>query len=212
MPCECGAFLNETQISHSYPLKSQFYGGVYGGSCKTLLHTLHSSLHTLHFKLYTLHTTLCTPHFTLHTIHFTLNTQHSTLYTTLYTPHFTLHTLHSRLCSPHSTDTHTHTHTLTHTHHTPHFTLHTPHFTGYIHPNHIPEYPMISHHQVDKVRLLRMTVTHDLCEALAGDITPYCDASLVASKHDKEGVKGCQVLMPCFPILQPMSVLLWVGY
>jgi len=44
--------------------------------------------------------------------------------------------------------------------------------------------------QVDKVRLLRMTVTHDLCEALAGDITPYCDASLVASKHDKEGV-GC---------------------
>ena len=35
-----------------------------------------------------------------------------------------------------------------------------------------------------------MTVTHDLCEALAGDITPYCDASLVASKHDKEGVKG----------------------
>ena len=41
--------------------------------------------------------------------------------------------------------------------------------------------------QVDKVRLLRMTVTHDLCEALAGDITPYCDASLVASKHDKDG-------------------------
>jgi len=40
--------------------------------------------------------------------------------------------------------------------------------------------------KVDKVRLLRMTVTHDLCEALAGDITPYCDASLVASKHDKE--------------------------
>ena len=37
------------------------------------------------------------------------------------------------------------------------------------------------------MRLLRMTVTHDLCEALAGDITPYCDASLVASKHDKDG-------------------------
>eukprot|EP00913_Durusdinium_trenchii_P022072 g20742.t1 len=40
--------------------------------------------------------------------------------------------------------------------------------------------------KVDKVRLLRMTVTHDLCEALAGDITPYCNADLVASKHQKE--------------------------
>lgn len=36
------------------------------------------------------------------------------------------------------------------------------------------------------MRLLRMTVTHDLCEALAGDITPYCNPSLVASKHEKE--------------------------
>lgn len=40
--------------------------------------------------------------------------------------------------------------------------------------------------KVDKVKLLRMAVTHDLCEALAGDITPFCDPSAVASKHDKE--------------------------
>ncbi|CAJ1357871.1 unnamed protein product [Effrenium voratum] len=40
--------------------------------------------------------------------------------------------------------------------------------------------------KVDKVRLLRMAVTHDLCEALAGDITPFCNPSLVASKFDKE--------------------------
>ena len=40
--------------------------------------------------------------------------------------------------------------------------------------------------KVDKVRLLRMAVSHDLCEALAGDITPYCNPTLVASKHEKE--------------------------
>jgi len=40
--------------------------------------------------------------------------------------------------------------------------------------------------KVDTSRLLRMAVSHDLCEALAGDITPFCDPSVVASKHDKE--------------------------
>lgn len=40
--------------------------------------------------------------------------------------------------------------------------------------------------KVDTVRLLRMAVSHDLCEALAGDITPYCNPTLVASKHEKE--------------------------
>jgi len=39
---------------------------------------------------------------------------------------------------------------------------------------------------VDTTKLLRMAVTHDLCEALAGDITPFCDPTLVESKHDKE--------------------------
>lgn len=39
---------------------------------------------------------------------------------------------------------------------------------------------------VDTVKLLRMAVTHDLCEALAGDITPLCDPTLVDSKHAKE--------------------------
>ena len=40
--------------------------------------------------------------------------------------------------------------------------------------------------KIDGIRLLRMAVTHDLCESLAGDITPFCDAGAVASKHDKE--------------------------
>jgi putative hydrolase of HD superfamily len=40
--------------------------------------------------------------------------------------------------------------------------------------------------QVDKNKLLRMAVTHDLCEALAGDITPFCDPGLISSKHEKE--------------------------
>jgi putative hydrolases of HD superfamily len=39
---------------------------------------------------------------------------------------------------------------------------------------------------VDTNRLLRMALTHDVCEALAGDITPFCNPSLVASKHEKE--------------------------
>ena len=41
--------------------------------------------------------------------------------------------------------------------------------------------------RVDCQRLLRMAVTHDLCEALAGDITPNCPAAVQASKHEKEG-------------------------
>lgn len=40
--------------------------------------------------------------------------------------------------------------------------------------------------KIDGIKLLRMAVTHDLCESLAGDITPFCDAGAVASKHDKE--------------------------
>eukprot|EP00587_Corethron_hystrix_P007422 CAMPEP_0113318202 /NCGR_PEP_ID=MMETSP0010_2-20120614/12848_1 /TAXON_ID=216773 ORGANISM="Corethron hystrix, Strain 308" /NCGR_SAMPLE_ID=MMETSP0010_2 /ASSEMBLY_ACC=CAM_ASM_000155 /LENGTH=256 /DNA_ID=CAMNT_0000175423 /DNA_START=21 /DNA_END=791 /DNA_ORIENTATION=- /assembly_acc=CAM_ASM_000155 len=33
-------------------------------------------------------------------------------------------------------------------------------------------------------KLLRMAVSHDLCESLAGDITPFCDA--ISSKHGLE--------------------------
>jgi putative hydrolases of HD superfamily len=40
--------------------------------------------------------------------------------------------------------------------------------------------------RVDTARLLRMAVTHDVCEALAGDITPLCHSDLVQSKHAKE--------------------------
>ncbi len=31
-------------------------------------------------------------------------------------------------------------------------------------------------------------MTHDLCESLAGDVTPFCDKSMVENKHDKEKI------------------------
>jgi putative hydrolases of HD superfamily len=46
---------------------------------------------------------------------------------------------------------------------------------GQFHPN-----------AVDTTKILRMALTHDLCEALAGDITPFCDEHMVASRYDKE--------------------------
>jgi putative hydrolases of HD superfamily len=49
-----------------------------------------------------------------------------------------------------------------------------------------PETEVYHPSKVDTTRLLRMAVTHDLCEALAGDITPFCDPTLVNSKHEKE--------------------------
>jgi len=39
---------------------------------------------------------------------------------------------------------------------------------------------------VDHSRLLRMAVTHDVCESLAGDVTPHCNPALVASKEEVE--------------------------
>ena len=42
------------------------------------------------------------------------------------------------------------------------------------------------HKKVNQTKLLKMALTHDLCEALAGDITPFCSKELVMSKHDKE--------------------------
>jgi putative hydrolase of HD superfamily len=40
--------------------------------------------------------------------------------------------------------------------------------------------------KVDKNKLLRMTVSHDLCESLAGDITPHCGAVLLQGKEANE--------------------------
>lgn len=41
--------------------------------------------------------------------------------------------------------------------------------------------------KVDSARLLKMAVTHDLCESLAGDVTPFCDPGLVSTKEEREG-------------------------
>ena len=40
--------------------------------------------------------------------------------------------------------------------------------------------------KIDGVKLLRMALTHDVCESIAGDVTPFCDAGVVASKYDNE--------------------------
>jgi putative hydrolase of HD superfamily len=39
---------------------------------------------------------------------------------------------------------------------------------------------------LDGIKLLKMALTHDVCEALAGDITPHCEAHLLQSKHERE--------------------------
>jgi putative hydrolases of HD superfamily len=39
---------------------------------------------------------------------------------------------------------------------------------------------------VDATKLLKMAVTHDLCESLAGDITPHCDPTLIRNKEARE--------------------------
>lgn len=40
--------------------------------------------------------------------------------------------------------------------------------------------------KVNGDRLLRMALTHDLCESLAGDTTPFCSPQEVLSKHENE--------------------------
>uniref|UniRef100_A0A0G4G2S7 HD domain-containing protein n=1 Tax=Chromera velia CCMP2878 TaxID=1169474 RepID=A0A0G4G2S7_9ALVE len=52
----------------------------------------------------------------------------------------------------------------------------------YSHPDTAKFHPS----KVDTTRLLKMAVSHDLCEALASDITPFCDPKKVASKHETE--------------------------
>lgn len=39
---------------------------------------------------------------------------------------------------------------------------------------------------INSMKLIKMAVSHDLCESIAGDITPFCNADVVASKYDKE--------------------------
>ena len=46
--------------------------------------------------------------------------------------------------------------------------------------------PELDPTNIDPNHLLRMALTHDLCEAMAGDVTPYCAAELVQSKEMAE--------------------------
>lgn len=54
-------------------------------------------------------------------------------------------------------------------------------------------FPQYDPSRLNLNRLLKMALTHDLCEALAGDVTPFCDAAAVRSKHDKEDAAMCEI-------------------
>ncbi len=43
----------------------------------------------------------------------------------------------------------------------------------------------IFHFQVDREKCIKMALTHDLCEAIAGDVTPLCGVSS-EEKHEQE--------------------------
>uniref|UniRef100_A0A7S1B0C6 HD domain-containing protein n=1 Tax=Noctiluca scintillans TaxID=2966 RepID=A0A7S1B0C6_NOCSC len=66
--------------------------------------------------------------------------------------------------------------------------------------------------KVNQARLLRMAVTHDVCEALAGDITPFCDPSVVASKHDKEDQAMQAIKQVVGDLLGQELYSLWAEY
>ena len=46
---------------------------------------------------------------------------------------------------------------------------------------------------VNAAKLLKMALTHDLCESIAGDITPFCHADAIATKHDNEDAAMVQI-------------------
>lgn len=48
------------------------------------------------------------------------------------------------------------------------------------------ECPELNPGNIDAHHLLRMALTHDLCEAMAGDVTPYCADELVQAKEKAE--------------------------
>lgn len=50
----------------------------------------------------------------------------------------------------------------------------------------LPEYQKFHPSLINSSKLIKMAMTHDLCESIAGDITPFCDANVVNSKHDNE--------------------------
>ncbi|KAL7560173.1 hypothetical protein ACA910_016602 [Epithemia clementina (nom. ined.)] len=50
----------------------------------------------------------------------------------------------------------------------------------------LPQQQKFHPSKINTTKLLRLTVTHDVCEALAGDITPFCARDQVQSKHGKE--------------------------
>ncbi len=50
----------------------------------------------------------------------------------------------------------------------------------------LPEYQKFHPSHVNSAKLLKMAMTHDLCESIAGDITPFCDVNVVNSKYDNE--------------------------
>ena len=61
-------------------------------------------------------------------------------------------------------------------------------------------------------RLLRMALTHDLCEAIAGDVTPHCGADLLGTKEEMEAQAMEHIARVVGEPLGPELADLWREY
>ncbi len=47
-------------------------------------------------------------------------------------------------------------------------------------------FPEFHPDQIHKEKVMKMALTHDLCEAIAGDVTPFCKKEMVLNKQNSE--------------------------
>merc|ERR1711862_1051506 len=64
--------------------------------------------------------------------------------------------------------------------------------------------------RVDTTKLLRMALTHDVCEALAGDLTPFCKG--IDKKHEKENAAMTKIRSTVGDPLGKELYDLWLEY
>ena len=74
---------------------------------------------------------------------------------------------------------------------------------------HCPEFDPSN---IDSHHLLKMALTHDLCEAIAGDVTPYCADELVQSKESAEDAAMQQIARIVGEPLGTELAALWREY
>jgi len=72
--------------------------------------------------------------------------------------------------------------------------------------------PELDPANIDAHHLLRMALTHDLCEAIAGDVTPHCGTDLLASKEESEEAAMHHIARIVGEPLGPQLAALWREY